>query len=70
VVDLIGPTIKTLPFEKEDQEIELKEDDIVRITSNPTLKGKQDLIVVDIPFIEEKLVVGNSVTINYGKVVM
>jgi pyruvate kinase len=42
----------------------------VRISTNKTWKGDEGLFVIDYENIEEKLVVGDKVLVDYGGVVM
>jgi len=70
VVDLIGPSIKTLEHDNEEAEVFLNEGDEVRVSSNSSLKSNFGLIVIDLPDIEKKIKVGGAISINYGNVTL
>lgn len=70
MVDLRGPLIRTLAFDSGEHSIKVKAGDIVRISTNQTLKGNQQMIAIDYPDIYQKLQIGDKIIIDYGGVVL
>lgn len=69
MVDLKGPLIRTLGF-KEGYSIKVNVGQEIRISSNRQIKGDEDMCVIDYEGIDERVVVGDKILVDYGGVVL
>ena len=70
MVDLKGPLIRTLGFKDASYSIKVHSGQEIRISTNRSWKGNENLFVIDYEKIAEKLLVGDKVLIDYGGVVL
>ena len=68
IVDLKGPVISVLPFRSGVYSMKIKRGQQIRFSSNAELTSCDDLFVIDYPNIRDKLMEGEKVIIDYGKV--
>ena len=69
MVDLKGPLIRTLSF-KEGYSIKVNVGQEIRISSNRNLKGDEEMCVIDYDGIDERVVLGDKILVDYGGVVL